>query len=378
MQGYDVAIVGGGIIGLAHAYAAAKRNLKVIVLEQNSRALGASVRNFGLLLPLAQLPGKNYNLATQSCAIWKEVANEFSIWTKPNGLLVLALNDLETTVMQEFQSMAGNLGYSGLEYINKKNLSRYSPGGLNIDNLHGALYSSAETTINPPETLAKIAAGLQDKYKVDIRYNCIVKGVNGSVIETNTATINAERIVFCTGANWEQFYPGLYSELSLKKCKLQMMRLQVPDSNWQLNEAVASGISMLHYCSFQAAPSIGKLKEYYNQSFPELEQYGIHILAVENNKNEILLGDSHEYSNHDFEPGNSAAINHIILNWAEKYLNLSEVKINETWHGVYVKNMGGEIYSRLMPADNIRIVNAVGGQGMTISFGVAEETFDNW
>ncbi|UPT68205.1 MAG: TIGR03364 family FAD-dependent oxidoreductase [Sphingobacteriales bacterium JAD_PAG50586_3] len=378
MQKYDVAIVGGGIIGLAHAYAAAKRGLKVIVLEQNSRALGASVRNFGLLLPLAQLPGKNYNLAVQSAAIWKEVLREFSIWSKPNGLLVLALNELETTVMQEFEGIATGLGYEGIQYVDKKGLGRYSPRALNLDNLHGALYSNAETTINPPETVAKIAVGLQEKYKVDIRYNCIVKGVNGSVIETNTGTIHAERVVFCTGANWEQFYPELYSGIELKKCKLQMMRLQVPDSNWQLNEAVASGISMLHYSSFQSAPSIGKLKEYYNQNFPELEQYGIHILAVENNKNEILLGDSHEYSNHDFDPGNSAAINHIILNWAEKYLNLSEVKIKETWDGVYVKNMGGEIYSRLKPTDNSRIVNAVGGQGMTISFGLAEETFDNW
>jgi glycine/D-amino acid oxidase-like deaminating enzyme len=77
MKGYDVAIIGSGIIGLAHAYAAAKRGLKTIVLERNSRPLGASVRNFGLQVPLAQLPGENYALAIKSQAIWKEVATEF-------------------------------------------------------------------------------------------------------------------------------------------------------------------------------------------------------------------------------------------------------------------------------------------------------------
>jgi hypothetical protein len=40
--------------------------------------------------------------------------------------------------------------------------------------------------------------------------------------------------------------------------------------------------------------------------------------------------------------------------------------------------MSENIYCRLSPTNNIRIVNAVGGQGMTISFGLAEETFNQW
>jgi FAD dependent oxidoreductase TIGR03364 len=377
LKTYDVAIVGAGIIGLAHAYIAAKRGYSVVVLEQNSLAIGASVRNFGLQLPLAQLPGKNYELALKSCAIWKEITDEFTIWTKPTGLLVLGLNELETQVMQEFCTVAKTLGYKGLQYLTKQELAKHSKGALNLQNIEGALFSPTETTINPPETLLKLAEGLQLKYNVEIRYNTQVKFVEQQRIETNRGIVNADKIVFCTGANWEQFYPDLYNGLELKKCKLQMMRLQVP-VNWQLNEAVASGISMLHYSSFQAAPSINKLRDFYNIHFPELEQYGIHILAVENNKGELLIGDSHEYSEHDFEPGDKAEINKIILDWVQKYLLLPNPKIIETWHGVYLKNMNGDIYTRLKPADNIRIVNAVGGQGMTISFGVAEETFEDW
>ena len=46
---FDLAVVGAGIVGLACALAAAKRGKRVVVLDRDAQANGASVRNFGFI-----------------------------------------------------------------------------------------------------------------------------------------------------------------------------------------------------------------------------------------------------------------------------------------------------------------------------------------
>ncbi|HVW94267.1 MAG TPA: FAD-dependent oxidoreductase, partial [Devosia sp.] len=55
---YDLAVVGAGICGLAHALAAARRGLKVIVLDRDAQANGASIRNFGFITVTGQQQGE--------------------------------------------------------------------------------------------------------------------------------------------------------------------------------------------------------------------------------------------------------------------------------------------------------------------------------
>lgn len=54
---YDVAVVGAGIVGLAHALAAVRRGKRVVVIDRDARANGASVRNFGFVTVTGQAAG---------------------------------------------------------------------------------------------------------------------------------------------------------------------------------------------------------------------------------------------------------------------------------------------------------------------------------
>ena len=71
---FDVAIVGAGICGLAHALAAARRGKRVVVIDRDAQANGASVRNFGFVTVTGQQRGECWHRAMRSRDVWREVA----------------------------------------------------------------------------------------------------------------------------------------------------------------------------------------------------------------------------------------------------------------------------------------------------------------
>src|SRR5215468_6735140 len=89
----DLAIVGAGVMGLAHAWAAARRGLRVVVFERGQRAAGASVRNFGLIWPIGQPHGAMYRMALRSRSIWLEVLEDARLPYWPTGSLHLTYRE---------------------------------------------------------------------------------------------------------------------------------------------------------------------------------------------------------------------------------------------------------------------------------------------
>ena len=72
MERYDAAIVGGGIIGLATAWRAEQRGLRVCVIERGEPGGGATHAAAGVLAPDEELGA----LAARSAGLWPEFADE--------------------------------------------------------------------------------------------------------------------------------------------------------------------------------------------------------------------------------------------------------------------------------------------------------------
>src|ERR1035441_8727028 len=87
---FDCLVVGAGIIGLAHALAAARLGLRVGVLEREARAVGASVRNFGFITVTGQQAGITWRRAMRTRDVWAEVAQAAGIEVVQRGLLMCA------------------------------------------------------------------------------------------------------------------------------------------------------------------------------------------------------------------------------------------------------------------------------------------------
>ena len=98
----DLLIVGAGILGLSHAYAAAKRGLRVHVFERSATPLGASVRNFGQALVTGQPPGTMLELARASREIWADWQQLAGLQLKRNGSFLFARSEAEEQLLEAF------------------------------------------------------------------------------------------------------------------------------------------------------------------------------------------------------------------------------------------------------------------------------------
>src|SRR5262249_23095145 len=142
-----VGLIGAGIVGLAHAWSAARRGHRVIVFERGGAASGASIRNFGMIWPIGQPAGESHAIAMRSREAWLELSHAAGIWVNPCGSIHLAHRDDEWAVLQEFASAAPALGYS-VELLNRDEVLRRTPAA-NLDGLIGGLFSPTELGVNP-------------------------------------------------------------------------------------------------------------------------------------------------------------------------------------------------------------------------------------
>lgn len=361
-------VVGAGIAGLAVARALATRNYRVTVIERTVQATGASVRNFGMILPAAQPDGILYARAKRSAAIWKEICDEAGIWYEQKGSLHLAYAPDEWQLLTEVRDVYTGRGYTLLDAAET---TRLSPA-IRSSGLAGSLYSRDEMIVDPREAIATIPRWLTEKYGVQFIWGRHVSAVSHPVVYMGNEQLAADEIFICSGADFESLYPEVYKTLPLTKCKLQMMRLGVQPDGWRLGPALCSPLSLVHYNSYKAAPSFPLLKKRIEAAFAEYLQYGIHLLVSQTRAGELTVGDSHEYGPNP-DPFDRHFINDLILRYLDSFAHFSNPQVIETWNGVYPKLTNGETDIVLSPAQGVTIVNGFGGAGMTLAFGLAEE-----
>ena len=97
---YDLIIIGGGILGISHAYQALEKGLRVAVIDRNKQARGSSVQNFGQVVPSGMnLKWQPYG--RKSLEIYKSMQSRFDISVRNNGSVYIASNSEEMTLLEE-------------------------------------------------------------------------------------------------------------------------------------------------------------------------------------------------------------------------------------------------------------------------------------
>jgi len=369
MLSKNAIVIGAGIGGLAVARSLGERGYAVKVFERNEKAVGASIRNFGMLWPIGQPQGALYERALQSKSIWKQLALDAGFWFEEKGSLHLAYNDLEWQVLREFAETEG--ARRKIKLLDA-NCIREKTDAVNMHHLKGGLFSAEEMIIEAREAIELLPAYFRERYKTEFFFNTAITSVDFPRVRSGTREWTADLIFICSGADFETLFPELFEDLPITKCKLQMMRLVSQPANWRMGPSLCGGLSLIHYKSFECASSLGTLKEYYQEALPEYLKWGIHVMISQNGAGEITLGDSHEYGLvHD--PFDKQFINQLIIDYLKQFAALKDLRLLQSWNGIYPKLTNGKPELVHQPQQGVTIINGMGGAGMTLSFGLAEE-----
>lgn len=366
----EVAIVGAGILGLAHAYLAAKAGKSVVVLEKSPRAAGASVRNFGMVWPIGQPAGALLAVALRSRELWLEILSRANLPRRETGSLHLTYRPDEAAVAREFCELGPKLGYQ-CSWLKPSEVLERSQA-VQPEGLAGALWSSTEFTVDPRQIIQWLPAFLAEQYNVQFVFGTAVTAIEHPVLHTGGGQWQADTVIVCSGDDFETLYPRHYATSGLTRCKLQMMRTAAQPNGWQLGPSLAAGLTLRFYPAFQVCQALPALSRRIAEETPEYDRWGIHALVSQTVDGGLTLGDSHEYGL-AVDIFNKEEIDEIILRYTRQFLRAPDLRVAERWYGVYAKHPEKPLVV-MQPEDGVRIVASPGGSGMTLSFGVAEQS----
>ncbi|MBX3422043.1 MAG: TIGR03364 family FAD-dependent oxidoreductase [Pirellulaceae bacterium] len=369
---YDVTVVGAGIVGLAHAWMAARCGLRVMLVERTSVAQGATVRNFGMVWPIGQLAGRDYSIALRSRQLWLELADLAGLAVEACGSIHAAHQPDELAVLDEFHSLATHQ----TQMLTAAQVLRQAPV-VQPEGLLGGMYSPTELRVDPREAAHRIGRYLSELSNVTCLYGTLVSDLDGAVVVCSDGRRwRSAEVIICSGSDLQTLYPAEFASSGLMLCKLQMLRARWSASGHCNLPHIASGLTLRHYRSFESCPTLPRLRQRVADQMPELDRFGIHVMASAFPNGRIILGDSHEYGA-DISPFDSSEIDQLMIRELRKVIRLDCWDIEQRWHGIYAKLPDRLVFEKTLPHQH-RIFVGTGGAGMTLSLGLAEEAWQRW
>jgi glycine/D-amino acid oxidase-like deaminating enzyme len=155
-----------------------------------------------------------------------------------------------------------------------------------------------------------------------------------------------------------------------------MMRTVEQPQGWRIGPHLAGGLTLRHYPNFKGCPTLSALQNRIAQESPHLDRLGIHVMASQNHLGQVVLGDSHQYGD-EVEPFDTCDIDEHILKELVKIIHLPTWQLQARWHGVYAKYTDGLVFEQVV-APGVVVFTGLGGNGMTLSFGLAEDAWNRW
>ena len=362
-----VTVVGGGVLGTMHAYAACDRGHTVVQLEADLEARKASVRNFGLVWVSGRAPGPELALALRARELWELIASDVpGVGFRPDGSITVAQDPAELAVL-EAVAAAPEAGARRVRMLEPTDVAKVNP--VIRGSVLGALHCARDAVVEPRRALPALRAAMEAHGGYTfVGGRTVVAAEPGFVRDHTGEEWRSDVTIVCPGAMHAGVAAPWLARAPVRRCRLQMM--QTAPLGERLTTSVADGDSLRYYPAFDVPLA---------RSLPRQAAVGAawraQLLISQRAGGELTIGDTHVYD----EPFDFAVeqepYEHLAAK-AESILGRVLPPVQRRWAGVYSQATDASVCVRVTPEPGLVIVTGPGGRGMTLSPAIAAETFE--
>ncbi|AXK89078.1 TIGR03364 family FAD-dependent oxidoreductase [Nocardia farcinica] len=365
-----VTIIGGGILGTAHALAAVRRGHEVVQLEREPEARGATVRNFGLVWVSGRA---EHELAStlRSRELWEELGGKVpGIGFRANGSITLVRTPEELAVA-EAAAAGASADARGFRLLEPEQVRALNPAlrGTYLAGLHCATDAAVESRQALPALRAYLTGTGRYTFHPATEARSVA-GSSATVLDDHGRVHAGDLVLVCPGATHSGLVRELVGEIPVRRVRLQMM--QTAPLGEPLTTSIADGDSFRYYPGF-AGPAVEALEREQSQAATAAE-HKMQLLCVQRLHGGLTIGDTHEYTEPFAFDVDEAPYEHLTA-VTEELLGRTLPPVVRRWAGVYSQSVDpAAIVTRARADEHVWVITGPGGRGMTLGPALGEET----
>ncbi len=360
---YDLAVVGSGIVGLAHAAAALRRGLSVVVIDRAPGILGASIRNFGHLCLTGQ-EGQAREYAELARGLWLQLARDAGFWLRETGTVVVAQASDEFAVLEEFRELRSD---DDIVLLDAEGVRDRVP--VAADRVHAGAWLPRDLQVDPREAAAAIVRWLET-HGVDFIWKTSVTGIETGLVHTARGPIRADTTVVAVNYDVDQLFPALAESHGILRCGLDMLLVDA-NLDGPLTAPLFTGWSLVRYEGFARTESAATLRARLSAEHPDLLALDLNQMYTQRPDGSLIVGDTH-YRGEGIEPFQSEHSFETLLELARDLFGVGarDLRVRERWQGIYASAPDDFLVATPLP--DVRVVSVTTGIGMTTGLGLGE------
>jgi len=365
-----ITIIGGGILGTAHALEAVSRGHHVVHLEREPEARGATVRNFGLVWVSGRAEHE-LAAALRSRELWSDLGAKIpGIGFRATGSITLLRTAGEMAVAADVVTRPDTAA-RGFELLDPEQVRSVNP--VLRGEFLGGLLCTQDAAVESRVALPAMRDFVHTSGRYTFHGGTEARTVSGGAVTDDHGRVHqADVLLVCPGAAHSGLVRELAGELPVRRVRLQMM--QTAPLGEELTTAIADGDSMRYYPGFG-----GSSLEILRGAEPQAAvaaQHKMQLLCVQRLHGGLTIGDTHEYTEPFPFDVDEAPYDHL-RDVVETLLGRPLPPVIRRWAGVYSQCTDpAQLVCRRQVDDGVWVVTGPGGRGMTLGPVIAEQTAD--